>query len=106
MSAQRVRSCYALMDSAYDSPAIGEHSRSLNVVPIIDYHHRRGEAPEMDPATKQRYGERTTAECGFSLLKEKFGGRDVWVKGYAKVLAHLGFCLLALTADRLLNLLL
>jgi len=106
MSAQRVRSCYALMDSAYDSPAIWEHSRSLNVVPIIDYHHRRGEAPEMDPATKQRYGERTTAERGFSLLKEKFGGRDVWVKGYAKVLAHLGFCLLALTADRLLNLLL
>jgi hypothetical protein len=106
MSAQRVTSCYALMDSAYDSPAIWEHSRMLGVVPIIDYNHRRREVPEMDSATKRRYCERTTAERGFSLLKEKFGGRDVRVRGYVKVLAHLGFCLLALTADRLLNLLL
>jgi hypothetical protein len=106
MSAGRVQNCYALMDSAYDSPAIWEHSRLLGVVPIIDFHHRRREVPEMDLASQQRYRERTTAERGFSLLKEKFGGRDVWVKGNAKVLAHLGFCLLALTADRLLNLLL
>ena len=106
MSAQQVTSCYALMDSAYDSPAIWEHSRMLGVVPIIDYNHRRREAPEMDPASQRRYCERTTAERGFSLLKEKFGGRDVRVRGYVKVLAHLGFCLLALTADRLLNLLL
>jgi Transposase DDE domain./Transposase domain (DUF772). len=106
LSAQRVRSCYALMDSAYDSPAIWEHTRSLDIVPIIDAHPRRREAPEMDPATKRRYGERTTAERGFSFLKERFGGRDVRVRGHMKVLAHVGFCLLALTADRLLNLLL
>jgi hypothetical protein len=106
MSAGRVQSCYALMDSAYDSPAIWEHTRSLDIVPIIDAHPRRREAPEMDPATKRRYGERTTAERGFSFLKERFGGRDVRVRGHMKVLAHLGFCLLALTADRLLNLLL
>jgi hypothetical protein len=106
MSAGRVQSCYALMDSAYDSPAIWEHWRSLQIVPIIDYHHRRREVPEMDPASQRRYDERTTAERGFSLLKDKFGGRDVRVKGYVKVLAHLGFCLLALTADRLLKLLL
>lgn len=105
MSAGRVRSCYALMDSAYDSPAIWEHTRSLDIVPIIDAHPRRRGA-EMDPATKRRYDERTTAERGFSLLKERFGGRDVRVKGHMKALAHLGFCLLALTADRLLNLLL
>jgi hypothetical protein len=40
------------------------------------------------------------------MFKEGFGGRQVRVRGHAKVLAHVMFGLLALTAERLLNLLL
>lgn len=105
MSAQRVTSLYDLMDAAYDAEAIRSHSRSLGHVPLIDRNRRGGEKAEMAPAEKRRYDERTTAERGFSMLKESFGGRQVRVRGYAKVLAHVMFGLLALTAERLLNLL-
>lgn len=106
MTAARVDNYYDLMDSAYDAKVIREYSVSLGHVPIIDHNARRGEGQEMGPATKQRYAERTTAERGFSLLKENFGGRNIRVRGHLKVFTHLGFCLLALAADRLLNLLL
>jgi hypothetical protein len=106
MSAQRVTNLYDLMDSAYDSKLIKDHSASLGHVPIIDHNPRGGEKIEMTPAAARRYDERTTAERGFSFLKETFGGRNIRVRGQKKVRAHLMFCLLALTADRLLNLLL
>lgn len=105
MSAQRVASLYDLMDSAYDSELIKAHSRSLGHVPIIDHNPRGGEKREMSPAQKVRYNERSTAERGFSMLKESFGGRNVRVRGHDKVEGHLMFGLLALTAERLLNLL-
>jgi len=103
MSAARVDSLYDLMDAAYDAKQIKEHSESLGHVPIIDGNPRKGEKIEMDPATKRRYDERATAERGFSLFKECFGGRNVRVRGDKKVMAHLMFGILTLTADRLLN---
>lgn len=106
MSAARVDSLYDLMDAAYDAKQIREHSESLGHVPIIDGNPRRGEKIEMNPATKRRYDERSTAERGFSLIKECFGGRNVRVRGDKKVMTHLMFGILALTADRLLNLIL
>jgi hypothetical protein len=106
MSARRVTSLYDLMDSAYDAEAIKARSLSLGHVPIIDPNPRGGEKFEMAPADKRRYDERSTAERGFSLLKDGFGGRHVRVRGGRKVEAHLMFGLLALTAERLLNLLL
>jgi len=106
MSAERVENLYDLMDSAYDAEAIRSYSRLLGHVPIIDLQRRRGEKRELPPAEKRRFCERTTAERGFSLLKERFGGRNIRVRGHLKVLAHLGFCLLTLAADRLWNLLL
>ena len=36
MTCQRVTSCYDLMDAAYDSPLIKEHSEALGHVPLID----------------------------------------------------------------------
>jgi hypothetical protein len=105
MSARRVTSFYDLMDSAYDADQIKAHSISLGHVPIIDHNPRGGEKIEMSPAEKRRYDERSTAERGFSMLKESFGGRNVRVRGHEKVEAHLMFGLLALTAERLLNLL-
>ena len=53
----------------------------------------------------ERFRERTTAERVNARIKDEFGGRFVRVRGHAKVLAHLMFGLLALTADQLLRLL-
>jgi len=105
LSAARVTSLYDLADAAYDAPEIWAQSRALGHVPIIDRNPRRGEKIAFDPATQRRFAERSTAERGFSLFKENFGGRQVRVRGAAKVMAHLMFGLLALTAERLLNLL-
>ena len=40
LTSQRVTNLYDLMDSAYDSPIIKRHSRSLKHVPIIDINSR------------------------------------------------------------------
>jgi len=104
MTAQRVTNLYDLMDAAYDAEPIREYSRSLGHVPIIDRNPRRGEKVEMDPATKERYQERTSAERVFSRFKDEFGGETVRVRGPVKVMAHLMFGILVLTADQLLRL--
>ena len=105
MSAERVVNLYDLMDSAYDAKEIEEYSAALGHKPIIDCNPRRGKKFKMDPAEKRRYNERSTAERGFSMLKESFGGSKIRVRGYKKVMCHLMFGILALTAERLLNLL-
>lgn len=107
MTSQRVQSLYDLMDCAYDSRLIREYSRKLGHVPIIEHNRRKGKVKiEMEPVQRIRFNERYTAERGFSLLKDKFGGSTIRVKGYEKVFTHLMFGILALTAERLLNLLL
>ena len=103
MSFERVTNLYDLMDSAYDCDGIRETSRKLGHVPIIDRNKRRGEKRELDPAEKTRYNVRTTVERVFSRLKDEFGGRMVRVRGATKVMAHLMFGILALTADQLLK---
>jgi hypothetical protein len=100
-TAQRVTSLYDLMDSAYDAPQIREHSRSLGHVPIIDPNPRRGEKIPLEPASAERFKERSAAERVNSLLKERYGGRWVRVRGAAKVMAHLMFGVIALTAKAL-----
>ena len=106
LSARRVRSLYDLMDSGYDCEMIREHSRGLGHVPLIPGQ-RRGPhpAPEMAPHEKARFCERTGVERLFSRLKDEFGGQYVRVRGWAKVMAHLMFGILALTADQILRLL-
>ena len=104
-SANRITSLYDLMDAAYDSDIIKEHSRSLGHVPIIDSNRRKGEKKLMCPATKLRYNERGTAERGFSRLKDSFGANTIRVKGHSKVMTHLMFGVLALCAEQLLRLL-
>ena len=105
MTSERVTSLYDLMDSAYDAPQIYEISRRLGHVPIIDHNKRRGEKREMSPAEKIRYNERSTAERVNSNLKDNYGGNNLRVRGHAKVLAHLMFGIIALTANQLFNLL-
>lgn len=103
MTYGRVKSLYELKDSAYDCQHIADYSRSLGHVPIIDPNSRSGAARELAPAEKSRYRERSAAERVNGRLKDEFGGRMIRVQGAAKVMAHLMFGILALTADQLLR---
>ena len=105
MTARRVDSCYDLMDAAYDAGAIRAHSASLGHVAIIEFNRRKGGEPRVfSPCEAQRFNERTTVERVNGRLKDEFGGRTIRVRGHKKVLTHLMFGLLALTADQLLRL--
>lgn len=105
LTAQRVDNLYDLMDAAYDAHLIREKSMALGHVPLIDSHTRRGAEKQLfAPHEAQRYKERTTCERVFARLKEEFGGRQVRVRGPAKVMTSLWFGIIALTADQLLRL--
>ena len=101
MTAARVTSLYDLMDSAYDAPQIHAFSRSLGHVPIIDPNPRGGQKVPLAPAEAARFKERSASERVNSLLKERYGGRWVRVRGASKVMCHLMFGLVALTASAL-----
>jgi hypothetical protein len=97
MSAQRVRGLYDLLDSAYDAQAIHGFCRSLGHVPIIEPV-QRGDWLPLDPAQRQRFGQRSASERVNGRLKEFFGARSLRVRGAAKVMCHLMFGVLAITA--------
>jgi hypothetical protein len=101
------------MDSAYDATEILEYSRSMGHVPIVDSKAVRQPKSEFLPgkrkrelswAERDRYRERTMVERVYARLKDEFGGRHIRVRGASKVMAHLMFGVLALTADQLLRL--
>ena len=101
MSMQRVTSLYDLMDGAYDAPQIAGFSRQLGHVPIIMPNRRGGPVRELEPAQRKRLHERSSCERVAALLKERYGGRWVRVRGAAKVMCHLMFGLIALSATAL-----
>jgi hypothetical protein len=103
ITAQRVTNLYDIMDSAYDCQQIAEHSRKLNHVPIIERLKRGQGLVPMLPHQAARYRERTASERVNSRLKDEFGGRFFRVRGPIKIMAHLMFGLLALSADQLLR---
>lgn len=103
LTAQRVTSLYDLMDAGYDSQQIREHSMKLGHVPIIPQPKRGSQQPVMAPHQKVRFRERTGVERVYGRLKDEFGGQYVRVRGWAKVMAHLMFGILALTADQILR---
>ena len=103
MTYRRVISLYELKDSAYDCQHIDAYCRSLGHVPIIDPNKRKGGKRELDSAQKVRFRERSTSERVNARLKDEFGGRMIRVRGALKVMAHLMFGILALTADQLLR---
>ena len=104
ISAERVISLYDVMDAAYCSIELHEHCRSLNHVPLIDHNPRGGEKEEFEPADAIRYNERSVAERSNARLKDEFGGNNIWVKGSTKVMSHLMFGILVLSADQLMRL--
>lgn len=118
ISHNRVTYLYDLMDSAYDVPQIHEISRQLGHVPLIDIHPRRDKTLKEELAAEKkrchqvgyqtaeaiRYNERSTVERVNARLKDEFGGRAVRVRGHAKVMCHLMFGILALTANQIMTL--
>ena len=104
ISAQRVTNLYDLMDAAYCCLDLHEHCREMGHVPLIDHNPRGGEKEEFDPADAVRYRERTVAERMNARLKDEFGGRQVMVRGGAKVMSHLMFGVLVLSADQMMRL--
>lgn len=104
ISDARVTNLYDVMDAAYCSKELHEHSRSLNHVPLIDHNPRGGEKEEFEPADAVRYNERTVAERSNARLKDEFGGRHIQVQGATKVMSHLMFGVLVLSADQLMRL--
>lgn len=118
MSHERVINLYDVMDAAYDIPQIHAISRQLGHVALIDVNPRRNQALKHELAAENkrcrlvghkraetiRYNERSTVERVNGRLKEEFGGRMVRVRGHAKVMCHLMFGILALTANQMLML--
>jgi hypothetical protein len=107
---------YDLMDSAYNSPEIKEHSYSLGHVPIIDERPRNPAQKEEKKAERKRkrilnaytaedirYRERGPKERFNALFKDYYGGRNIWYRGHSKISCHLLFGVLALTAVSLLD---
>lgn len=112
LTAARVINLYDLMDAAYCSPLIRQHSRDLHHIPLIDHDQRKsprdnprgGQKIDFAPHEAERFKTRTQVERVNARLKDEFGARWVRVRGPAKVTAHLMLAVLALTADQLLRL--
>ena len=51
-----------------------------------------------------RYNERSAAERVNGRLKDDFGGRNVRVRGHAKVFCHLMFGVLVVTVEQMMRL--
>jgi len=104
ISAERVTNLYDLMDATYCSQDLHEHCRSLKHVPLIEHNPRGGEKEPFEPADAIRYNERTVAERANGRLKDEFGALHVHVQGPTKVMSHLMFSILALSAVQLIRL--
>lgn len=105
LSAKRVDNLYDVMDAAYCSEELRQDSLSLGHVPLIDHNARGGIKQVFAPHEAQRFKERTVAERMNARLKDEFGARHIWVRGHAKVMSHLMFGVLVLSADQLMRLL-
>jgi hypothetical protein len=117
MTEQRVTYLYELMDSAYDAKEIKEYGLIHNHVPIIDINTRsniqlRDQLESEGKARKTlhmkfpedlRYNERSAAERANGRLKDDLGGNMIRVRGHAKIMCHLMFGVLALTAEQLMR---
>ena len=101
MSSSRVTSLYDLMDAAYDAGPIKEAIENLGRVPIIDPNPRGGPKVQLPNDRLERFKNRSSVERVNGNLKDNFGGRAIRVKGATKVMCHLMFGLIALTAAQL-----
>lgn len=96
---------YQLKDSAYDAQAIRAHSEKIGSVPIIEKRdYRAADSIPMAPDRALRYNARSGVERNNSDLKDNHGGRNVRVRGAAKVMTHPMFGILVMSAEALIRL--
>lgn len=112
LSHQRVNWRCDVMDSAYDATAIRAKLEKMGheglLMPNDRYKggktNKKGKSgPRWTEDQKERFKIRTIVEQQNGRLKDEFGGRIIYVRGAAKVRAHLMFGVLALTADQILR---
>jgi hypothetical protein len=102
---KRIDYLYEIMDAAYDSVIIREESVKAGHVPLIDFNRRSTKDTRyFMPHEKEHYKERSVSERMNARLKDEFGGRMIYVRGHAKIKAHLMFGVIALTVDQLIRL--
>ena len=101
MSQERITHLYDLMDSAYDASQIYHFSKRLGHKPMIDHTPRRGKKRYMDTPTHKRFGQRSSVERVNGCLTDNQGGGNVRVKGATKVMTHLMFGIIVITATQL-----
>ena len=115
MSSQRVDYLYDVMDSAYAATAIETYSRGLGYLPLIALSDRHAPGRNAERCSERKrlarlgletpenrhFRHRSAAERVAGRLKDDFGAAMIRVRGHAKVLCHLGFAILALTAENL-----
>lgn len=105
MTSDRVTALYCLADKAYHSNEIREDIRAHGQVPIIpEKNGKISEAREFEWFEKARFKERSAVERVNSSLKDRFGGRLIFVKGPKKVMCHLMFGILVLTCEAIMRL--
>ena len=106
MTASRVGHVfYQLMDMGYPGKLIIEAAEVLGQKAIVPKKAPNGEkAIPLDPASAERFKNRTTAERFNSELKDSYGGRHVRVRTQPKVHTHLMFGLLCIFAFAVLRL--
>jgi len=117
MTSERVDYLYDVMDSAYAANAIENYSRDRGHLPLIADSDRHAPGRKAERAAERRrlaflgfetpedrhFRQRSAAERVAGRLKDDFGASMIRVRGHAKVLCHLGFGILALTAENLLR---
>src|ERR1700704_2731955 len=116
ITASRVTNLYHLMDSACAAPKIGDKSRALGHVPIVDCNPRRGGKAQAEAEARAkrcagyelaedvRYNQRSSAERVNGNLKDNSGGNHVRVRGAPKVFCHLMFGILVVTVEQIMRL--
>ncbi len=81
------------MDAAYDAKEIHEESHAPGHVPIIDKNSRNKKAEHQREQKAQRNAGfippewiRYRQRSAFDRIKDEFGGRNIRVRGYEKVI--------------------
>jgi hypothetical protein len=106
MVAERVGGVfYNLLDKAYQGEAIRRVSEVLGQVTIVPPKKTKRNEPaaSLTPDRTKRFENRTCVERFYSDLKENHGGNVVFVRGHAKVHAHLMSGVLAIFGLRVLG---
>jgi len=102
ITSRRIKTECTLADSAYDAKIIKSYHESKNKSSIIAQNKRGGKEIEKSEEDKEKYKARSSIERINSEIKDGFNARNIMVKGHSKVLCHLMFGVISLSAKKIL----